>query len=293
MSKEVKIPKQVQALLDAEAPVQTPETVSVLPAGAEVILKPVEQAVQIAEVLPAAGAQRFSYEQILSLPHEKLAQMYSTLQGKYHAEVHPLTQRIRDLEAENEQLKLQPSAVNTRSIAEDLDEETREEVGPEVLSVVQRMETRLRSEMEERSKKERFAHFVGLMETLVPDVRTHNSDPEFIAWLAAAEPGAVEPRNIGFQRAVAAYDAHGAAVYFKTWIASKQPPVVSRMDEVVVPPGAGGQSELSDKPAVKESFIAKFYQDLAKGMYRNNPEEARRIEMVIEAAVMEGRVTKG
>jgi len=294
--KEVKIPKQVQAMIDAaEATVVKPDALPAAesvaaeqPAAAAAVETP---AVEIPPADPHAGtAQRMSYEQIVTLPHEKLAQMYSTLQGKYHAEVQPLAQRVRELESENEQLKLRPVSVPARPFSEELDDDTREEVGPEVLTVVQKMEDRLRSEF----AAEKFESFIHTMDALVPDFRKHNEDPEFIAWLAGKDPLAAEPRSSGFQKAVSRMYAPIAAQYFQTWLASKQPPAVPSMKEVSVPENAGGAGKPSDsKPLIKESFITEFDSDVVKGRYRNDPAEQSRIEQMINAAVREGRVTRG
>lgn len=296
MSREVKIPKQVKAMIEAGGAVPPAEP-AVVPVNPPAEAVPPAAAV-IPEAIPAAEPPaghdaRLSHEQILKLPHDVLAQKYSTLQGKYHAEVIPLTQRIKDLQAENEQLKLRGPVVSGKPLAEDIDEDLRNEVGPEVVQVVQKAVDQVRTEMAEREGKLRFAHFVEMMETAVSDFRKHNDDPEFIAWLAESEGLSGAPRNAGFQRAVADLNARAAAKYFHAWIASKQKPA-SRIDETVIPEPTGGAGALpEDKPKVKETFIAQFNSDVVKGRYRNNPAEKKRIETMIDAAVREGRVIKG
>lgn len=130
----------------------------------------------------------------------------------------------------------------------------------------------------------------------VPDWETVNQDPGFIAWLQEADPVYGVPRGEVLQTARSRLDAvRAVAVFnaFKATVTPPQEPAKSPSVEKQVSPRASNASPPPaprEKPILTQAQVAKFYDDVRRGVFRNREAEMQHIELVINEALAEGRV---
>lgn len=142
--------------------------------------------------------------------------------------------------------------------------------------------------------------FYSELDTHVPDWRSVNVTDAFKAWLGESDGMTGRTRQEFLQQA---YDERNAPVvirYFTGFKASTVPPaehpdVLETITPNTIP---GGGPELPTGPGSQKVMytpesIRRFYKDKGLGKFRNNPEEARRIEMDIFDAQREGRILMG
>jgi hypothetical protein len=110
-----------------------------------------------------------------------------------------------------------------------------------------------------------------------------NRDPQFISWL-----GNVDPRSgLSYQELlVSAYNRKDIGViksFFTEYagLTAPVPPKAKPKDDTTqVVPGRSraGAAPTGPQPAPTRQEIQQFYNDLARGVYRNRPEEAAAFE---------------
>jgi len=126
--------------------------------------------------------------------------------------------------------------------------------------------------------------FLGRLESLSRNYKQLNSDQRFVAWLNEPDPGDMYTRKYYLQKAEAARDAVRVADFFNRYTQSSKAP--SNLDRHITPIGTGSGVEIPGKPGNKSNidmnFINKFYDDSARGRYKDNPAEAQKIEAQID-----------
>lgn len=260
---------------------------------------------------PAPSAQEVPDEA------EKLRRKYSTLQGKYNAEVPALHQRVKELEAAMQQ-QMQANEALRKEIADTeakksyLTEQDDEAFGKDVVDLVRRgareegarfakqaadMQTRLES-MERQLRAEREAsaqnrmnNFYASLSGLVPDWEAQNTDPKFLEWLDGSDTQYGPSRMASLQDAFNVYDVKRVAAIFLAF-RNRNDPKRAGLARQVTP----AHSRSANPPAPTEgvrSFtqqeIASFYDAWRRGEISD--EDAARIEKQINAAVAAGLVT--
>lgn len=163
----------------------------------------------------------------------------------------------------------------------------------EVVARIDQLEERLKgaSQVAMTSAEDRF---FDRLAQLVPQWEQINQDPGFIAWLGQVDPIYGRARQEALNEARQALDANRAAAVFKTWTDSQAPAVKPAAVEKQVSPKASAASAPpapQQKPRLTQSQIVEFYDQVRRGGYRGREDEARRIELVINEAIAEGRVT--
>ena len=240
---------------------------------------------------------------------------------------------ILDLRAELDQMKLQFYQMQTKAEQEgqgDLfdgvfspeDEDT---FGAEGLDVVKKaakvaIERQLNPLKEELKKqrelslkeqasrtqaerKAEYDKFLSRLETLVPEYAALNVDPGFLRWIKEPDDASGVIRGDLFRRAEASRDVGRVADFFKQYqgkvSAVKAPNRVNKdMERHITPMGSGGSGSSSRKRQTEEGYIRqsdidKFYADMMKGRYKNQPDVIRATEAVIERATRDNRVLRG
>lgn len=245
----------------------------------------------------------------------KLRSKYSTLQGKYNAEVPALHSRNKELESRLQQLAEENQ--NLRSEIESqtaetayLTEQDEEAYGSDMVDMVRRgakeesakyakQASELRNRLDEMERRfqqseadiemQRKQSFLTTLSELVPDWESQNTDPGFLAWLDEVDPFFGVPRKAALQRVYQALDAYGVARVFLAYRENRRP--ANDLARQVSPthsrgtgstPGAGSQKTFS------QAEIAAFYDAWRRGQISD--EEAGRIEKEINDAVASGRV---
>lgn len=160
-----------------------------------------------------------------------------------------------------------------------------------------------RKELAERERKEaqsiaqsNYERFLSKLVSKVPDAEKINVEPGFLEYMEGVDEDSGYQRKYLFRQAEQALDVSRIASFFKEYksLTSKNEEVLQK---AITPSGVkGGESSVTQRekadPIITKAFIDKFYNDYQRGKYRGKEgmAEADRIERMIDAAVMEGRV---
>jgi hypothetical protein len=136
----------------------------------------------------------------------------------------------------------------------------------------------------------------------VPDWREINAEQGFHNWLLEVDPLSGVARQSYLDNAQNQLDARRVAGFFKTWqsmnggsVAQSPRSVASSQLEKQISPGRGRTSASSmtanEAKAYNRTDVAKFFDDVRKGLYKGREQERDRIERDIFAAQREGRIT--
>jgi hypothetical protein len=163
-------------------------------------------------------------------------------------------------------------------------------VVPKVESVVQRQA--LNSEQ----------MFWSELSAEVPDWREINAEQGFHNWLLEIDPLSGVSRQSYLDNAQNQLDARRVAGFFKTWqsvnggsVAQSPRNVASSQLEKQIAPGRGRTAAstpaANDAKTYARADVAKFFDDVRKGLYKGREQERDRIERDIFAAQRDGRIT--
>lgn len=145
------------------------------------------------------------------------------------------------------------------------------------------------------------------LNTRLPDWQMINREPEFLDWLAEVDAFSGETRQTMLNQAYESNDAPRVVAFFMKYVTDKQTvtgqagnqttrsPTVS-LDSLVAPGRATnvGTPPVTDSQANARIWtsaeVRKFYHDVQRGLFKNNPAEKSRIESLIIKAGNEGRI---
>lgn len=139
----------------------------------------------------------------------------------------------------------------------------------------------------------------------VPNWSQTNNDPEFQSWLLSVDDLTGHTRQSFLEQAQTKLDAGRVIAFFRTYAAvsgkqivpatlpAAQPNRSASELELQIVPGRsrGGQPPVN--PTAKtysQADIAKFYDDVRKGVYKGREAERNQIELDLLAAPREGRI---
>ena len=247
-------------------------------------------------------------------------QRYKTLQGLHNRNVEDLKARVKAREADIAELRKQIAEMQAAKPAPSVDPRYAETFGEDLVAMVQDvvnarlghsgaqaesriadLETRLQgaTSIASQTAENLFLQHLGAQ---VPDFEAVNVEQGFLDWLAQADDVYGEPRQAALDRAVNALDAARTARIFQAYKASiaptpgpaapAKPTPRSQLEKHVAPRTASGSAPQS--PAAKRTYsaseVTKFYDDVSKGRYDGRPDELKREEAAINAALAEGRI---
>lgn len=136
----------------------------------------------------------------------------------------------------------------------------------------------------------------------VPDWREINADQGFHGWLLEVDPLSGMTRQQFLDAAQGQLDADRVAGFFKTWqslnggsVAQQTRSTTASQLEKQVAPGRGRTATTTTVGSEAKSYsradVAKFFDDVRKGLYKGREQERDRTERDIFAAQREGRIT--
>lgn len=134
--------------------------------------------------------------------------------------------------------------------------------------------------------------FFSELTKLVPNWQEINGHDAFLAYLEQIDPIYGRPRQLALDEAQRTANAQRAAAIFKAFIATLPPPPAAPPAESPTPRGAGAPPPPTPqgKPVYTQATLAKFYDDLRRGVYRSRPQDAERLNAEFNTAIAEGRV---
>lgn len=256
---------------------------------------------------------------------EAWKQKYNTLSGKYNAEIPRLMNQVSFLTGK---LDGQPDTPATDTDAapakadgykkylkdtelEDYDAdilnfqsrvakgEAEAVVGPEVQKLRARIE-----QLESSASSTEDTSMWDAIEKHYPGAQAVNVDPLFSGYLDELDPVSGQPRRVLGEAAFASGDIGRIVSLFEGYASSTGGDVSASPDKItpkkvkppVKPSAAKGSTVRTDpkvKPVIKESEMAMFYADVARGKYRGREKVMKARDAIIESAVIEGRVVAG
>lgn len=176
-----------------------------------------------------------------------------------------------------------------------LEKMTNQAVGPlkEQLAEERTRRTKMEEEDAKRAKAAVVTDFLGRLGSLVPDYASIDVDPKFGEWMEQQDPMSGYARKVLFKRAEANGDVGRVAEFFNVF--KKETGVKTNpLDRHVTPSGTNAsvqtQPTSEDKRVISWAYVNKFYDDAARGKYKNNMSAFRKEEAIIDRATMEGRV---
>lgn len=140
------------------------------------------------------------------------------------------------------------------------------------------------------------------LSSYVPDWREINANQEFHNWLLEIDPLSGLNRQTYLDTAQNQLNAQRVAGFFKTWQSLNSGPVAQSPRSVTasqlekqIAPGRGRSASAvvnnNDTKSYTRADVAKFFDDVRKGMYKGREQERDRIERDIFASQREGRIT--
>ena len=257
--------------------------------------------------------------------YRSLQGMYNADTARLRSENQQLNGRITHLEGLLSSLSLHPTSASAPVSAEKLvtDKDlaeygdsidvmrrvTREETGAnqrriaELEQLIRQMQVNVIPRVEQVAHKQALSAeqmFWTELSAMVPDWRELNGVKEFHDWLLEVDPLTGQTRQFYLEDAQRNLDARRVATIFATWQALNGQSVaqapransVSELDKQVSPGRSrGGSAPTPDQPkAYSPQDVAKFYDDVRKGVYRGREAERDRLERDIFAAQREGRL---
>lgn len=241
---------------------------------------------------------------------------FNVINGKYAAEVPALRDEVKSLtkkldEKERQITELESNSdksTNPGGLTDEQMAQFKEEFGEDFVSFVQRMvssstgkpdnsaemdELKRKVEgFEQKEQQKTEASFWTALNELVPDWKAVNADDKFHAFLAQYDPQTGQQRQQSLSTAQQALDADGVAAVFNAFKKQQPKPKQDIPDDQVDPPTSRSTTTPEGGRIWTGAEIKQFYTDKTAGKYRNNPDEAKRLEADIFAAQSEGRVRK-
>lgn len=135
--------------------------------------------------------------------------------------------------------------------------------------------------------------FFDKLAAAVPNWQEINEHDGFLAFLAAPDPIYGRPRQMALDEAQNTGDAQRAAAIFKAFLDTMPKPPAAPPTGSPTPRSAGSPPPPPPPPGKRtytQAQVAKFYDEVRRGHYRGNPQEAVRLEVEFDAAMAEGRI---
>ena len=265
-------------------------------------------------------------EQTAEQRYRTLQGMYNADTGRLRGENAQLAQRLGQLEqllasmSANSQAAAQPKAerlITDKDVEEYGDSidvmrraareevlEARSEIA-DLKRVLSQLQTSVVPKVESVAHRQAVSAeqaFWSELTAVVPDWRDINANQDFHSWLLEVDPISGMPRQRFLEDAQNQLDSRRVAGFFKMWqsmngnsVAQQTRSTAATQLEKQLAPGRGrtatGTSATPDVRTYSRTDVAKFFDDVRKGLYKGREQERDRMERDIFAAQGEGRIT--
>ena len=145
----------------------------------------------------------------------------------------------------------------------------------------------------EEQHKTAYNTFLTVLSDLVPDYAAINVDSKFAEYMEGYDEHTGAKRIDAFRQAEQYLDANRVADFFLDYKESRPRSKRETLEDHMTPDNSAGSNAPPSKAKV-ETFTARqvedFFNDIARGVYRNRQKEANEIEARITKAYVEGRI---
>lgn len=145
----------------------------------------------------------------------------------------------------------------------------------------------------EDEKLKAYNSFMFRLGEMVPEYETINKNPDFLKWLDGYDSESAYSRLERLRSAQRDGDVPMVASFFTRWVESKSNksnPVLDNKIGVVSTHGSTISTQQGKVEIIPYSVVKKFYDDDAKGRYKNNPRKADELERKYDLARVQGRI---
>jgi hypothetical protein len=305
-----------------------PQNVKKQAARAEEIMR--EQAAARNTQQPAPGAQDPAPQPVVVQPAQPAApqpnadldaakkdaeswrQRYLVLQGKYDKEVPALGRQVAELTDKVKELSFN---LEQKPAVAPVSDEDRERFGADMIDVVTRVATSIATEtvkplkdqlgtvkataetVAQETARSAEQQFWGAFDKLLADKGLAfdpiNNDAGFIKWLGEKDVFSGMTRQQLLDKAIQDMDASRAAMFFITYSSGLPKGGAAPLEQHIQPDNTVSGTDPLETPKGKvwtRTEIAKFHDDVRRGLYRGKDAERRGTEADIAAAYRENRI---
>ena len=288
--------------------------------AADTEVEVLEEPPQDEPVLEEAAPADYIHEEVT----DTFKQKYSTLKGKYDAEVPRLHQQVRELTEQMDAIR--KDAETAKKVEAEKPKERvsyvtdadREEYGDDLIDFQRRVAKEVSQESEERFEqqarvieelREQVSNtgsqvgevgFAQKLNNLVPGFDQLDSDERWVAWLNEIDPMTRGPRRDQAQAAFNSGDAEAVAHYVSLFRGSVEPIANGKSDretelEKQVAPNRSASSTATrsagkDAKIYSEKEINKSWDKIRTLSSKGKYDDAAKLEAELTVAYMEGRV---
>ncbi len=239
---------------------------------------------------------------------------FSVVEGKYKSEVPRLSQEVNTLKQTIQELNskaaIQPAqGVDANDVLDKFTKAEREEYGDDLIELVTKVAaqmsptsspeiTEIKQHMAEvkddKDTEQKTQHlqrqeiYLADIDRGMPDWKAINATPQWIEWLNGLDPFTGTRRQKALDDAQTSLNAKQIIHIFSEFKTTH--PSSNVPSSQVLPDSVAGDPTLSEVQPITRQFIADFYADKRKGVYRGKDAEAAVIEGQINNAVSKGKV---
>ena len=276
---------------------------------------------------PVPGAPDSGEEAVETLQRQlgREKQRNASLLGRLESQLRPMNEVVKQLKEQNALLLQErerypsPETVKKPAAERFLTEEDMLKLTPDQLDLQAKIargmtaseleRTRGELQVQQRQLEDRIAAleqtavsrttgaFWNAVERKVPGAKQANDEasPEWVAFLDEIDSDSGRSRRVLGEAAIVAGDVRRVADLVREYYERQGVEVPERVVSQVRPERAANPASrpATRKPSVRESEIKRFYDDVAKGVYVGRDDERKKLESVIDSALLEGRILRG
>ena len=228
-------------------------------------------------------------------------------------------QRITEMERQIQALSTaksaqpaKPDKVDVNDVLNVLTDKEREEFDADYVDMIARISQRIASQyagdavsqvksrvdaiesVAVESKGREFWNAINDPEQGFPDWEKLNTMTEFQQWAFAEDPLTGKVRQDIIKESQEALNPRPIIALYRQFQDTVMPRLNSKPKDQREPGAGGGDGgDVVEVPTFRESYVTQFYNDFTAGKYKNHPDEAKRINAQIDAALRAGKIVPG
>ena len=212
------------------------------------------------------------------------------------------------------ELAVKVQELSTKTPQDVLSQEEREILGDDAVSSVQKLvdtkirmvvdplqkqldeartlQDKLQKDSIEESKVVNHNIFLSKLANIVPDYEEIDTDPKWLTWMKGIEDESGLAREYIFKEAYSIGDVRRVAQYFIEFKNATKSPLERHVTPSNTNTNTTSIQRKTGPEVISMAFVNKFYDDCIRGRYRGREKIKQEIELKIDRAIAEGRVSK-